>query len=307
MSIANGIVTAGAVVGIGAGAFIAYQAVQRAKLTGDLKAAGTDPAAIQAVLAQWRQAGGTGREASVAIGSTENVDAGAQGLETQRSVSKYVDMGIIIAAPANLTVVKPWSRDDMWRRGEAPWLPGQPGTERWHQDPTARARGFQLGEIAFTYLPDCYPASGDGVRVVAYHASRGYVRQRWYVDRGPVGSSRGGFWTDLGVYPLASADGEAHAYDVFVSSTGGGAASVCLWSRQSLRFLRPDEARSVQWAIADGRSGAGSKGVREPRDYRGRGYLNSKFAPLFMTALARKVVLDPTAGLRATNAAGGAA
>jgi len=288
MSATNGIVTGAAVVGIGVAAYLAWEAAQRAKLVSQVKAAGGDEATIQAVLAQWRAAGGTGKSATVAIGGQVNEDAGEQGQEQADSVWLYLSNngsgGGAGGKPRSLSVVRPRAYRDNFLRAQAPWLAGQPGSEGQRTEPIERVRGFQFGEVAYTLLADIYPASRDGISVVAYPARLGWHRQQFY-EIGPVGR----WGIQYRKLRRATRQGADAAYDVFVASTfGTSSGAVVLWDHRTQQVVL--NRNQVIWAISDFRP-APPAGF--PPTSNQRGFLNTRTQPWLMMGLEGKPLVNP--------------
>lgn len=287
MSATNGIVTGAAVVGVGVAGYLAWQAAQRAQLIKQVKDAGGDDATIQAVLAQWRAGGGTGASSTVAIGGEVNKDAGEQAEEQADSVWLYLSNdgsgGGAGGKPRSLSVVRPKAYDENFLKGQAPWLPGQPGSEMQRQAPIEKVRGFQFGEIAYTYLRDIYPASRDGISVVAYPSRYGYHRQQWW-EVGAFGRS-----TRYRELPRATRDGAEHALDIYVASTFGTAGgAVVLWDRDAQQV--ETNADRVIWAIADSRPDP-RRGVAPVQGQ--RGFLSTRSQPWLYFGLRDKPLINP--------------
>ena len=289
MSAVNGLVTGAAVVGVGVAGYLAWQAAQRASLVKQVKDAGGDDATIQAVLAQWRAGGGTGASATVAIGGAVNEDAGEQAREQADSVWLYLTNdgsgGGAGGKPRSLSVVRPQDLAQNLLRAQAPWLPGQPGSEGQRLTPVDKVRGFQFGEVAYTLLADIYPASRDGISVVAYPARLGYHRQQFWEREQAGNDVRTARYRELRRATRAGADA---AFDVFVASTfGTSGGAVVLWDRVAQKVeTNPDR---VIWAIADFRPAP----RRGPPGAGQQGHLTTRSQPWLMMGLQGKPLVNP--------------
>lgn len=217
----------------GAAAFVGYRALVQSKAIGDLQAAGSDSAQLDILSRQWRETAGgrqTTETGGLAVGANETAaDVATRVLSSaQQYMSAWREAGVSV--PSSLRAVPPLDKRANWKIGEGAWLPGEPGTSTWRQEPVAQLRGFDVG-FAMTYLPDVYGATSDGTAVVVVRSNTPWQNKKWDFPNYRTGRK----------FPTVI-NGRFRPLDVFISSTAQGSGGfMAVWDAHERRFLRRSE------------------------------------------------------------------
>lgn len=193
---------------------------------------------IESLRAQGAYAGGApGAAAATVANEGAGQQAGAIGNSARAAMQAA---GRFAALGRNLTVVRPNDSGGNWSLGEGCWLPSEGEAQGWRTEPVAQVRGLDLG-YALTYLPDVYPATVDGGRVICYPARFGY-HKRSFLEAGNGNRRESRFATDAGIE--AAAD-----YEIAITSTAQQGGLVAVWRISLARFLTPREIAGLTFAL----------------------------------------------------------
>lgn len=249
MSVGNAVGTVAAVVGVGVAGVVAWRVLESARsanalnnAASDIRNAGGDQSALDNLILSLRSSGvlAPGREgAAVSEGTNAETQIQSAGVLVAAERAMLA-AGTAAALSRNLSVVLPKDVPDNWRIGEGAWLPSQGVAAGYRTSPVSNVRGLDMNAYALVYLPDVYDPPSNGGSVVAYPKRHGYNARSFYEGSG---------WATRRNVPFATSAGLGEQFDIMITSTDQSGGLVALWDPRRSRFLTPEEATGVQFAI----------------------------------------------------------